>query len=289
VNYAILGANGQLGQAFLRMLGPRAIGLPHSQCDLSKAEAMHAILDSIHPDVVINCAAYNMVDKAESDPATAFAVNAWGVRDLAEICRKLRCVLVHYSTNYVFGLDALCRTPLRETDLPGPVGIYGASKLAGEYLARARCAKHFVIRTCGLYGHVQPGTTRRSFVALMLHLANEGRPIRVVNDQICSPTYTDDLAIATLSLLETKAYGLYHLTSAGECSWHEFARTIFDLAQVSADLQGIGSAEFGAPAPRPEYSVMANEAAARLGLRPIRHWKDALTSYLGSIQDKVTK
>jgi dTDP-4-dehydrorhamnose reductase len=280
LKYAILGVNGQLGQAFRRILGPEVSGLTRAQVDLTRPEEMRAVLEELRPEVVLNCSAFNAVDKAESDPVPAFAVNAWGVRDLARICQTLGYVLVHFSTNYVFGLDRGCRTPLCETALPGPVGIYGASKLAGEYLVRAACAKHFVIRTCGLFGLVQPGSARRSFVELMLHLARQCQRIQVVNDQICAPTRTDDLAARTLELLGTKAYGLYHVTSAGECSWHEFAHATFDLAGVSADLHGVSSAQFGAPAARPEYSVMANGACARLGLPPMRHWKEALAEYL---------
>jgi dTDP-4-dehydrorhamnose reductase len=281
LKYAVLGANGQLGQAFLRALGQDATGLTRGQVDLTQSEGMRAVLEKLRPDVVVNCTAYNGVDAAESDLVTPFAVNAWGVRDLARICQGLGCVLVHFSTNYVFGLDRVRRTPLGESDLPGPVGVYGASKLAGEYLVRAACARHYVIRTTGLFGVVRPGTTRASFVELMLRLAGQAQPIRVVNDQICSPTRTDDLAMAALALVGTGAYGLYHLTSAGECTWHEFARTIFDMVGARVDLRAVASDDFGSPARRPEYSVMANEAYGRLGLAPIRHWKDALAQYLG--------
>jgi len=281
LKYAVLGANGQLGQAFLRALGQDATGLTRDQVDLTQSERMRAVLEKLRPEVVVNCTAYNGVDAAESDLVTPFAVNAWGVRDLARICQDLGCVLVHFSTNYVFGLDRVRRSPLGETDLPGPVGVYGASKLAGEYLARAACARQYVIRTTGLFGVVRPGSTRASFVELMLRLAGQGQPIRVVNDQICSPTRTDDLAMATLALLGTGAYGLYQLTSAGECTWHEFARTIFDMVGARVDLRAVASDDFGSPARRPEYSVMANEAYGRLGLAPIRHWKDALAQYLG--------
>jgi dTDP-4-dehydrorhamnose reductase len=280
LKYVILGAQGQLGQAFLRLLRHEAIGLNRDRVDLIKPDPMREVLNALHPDVVINCTAYNWVDKAESDPITPFAVNAWGVRDLARICRSLDCIFVHFSSNYVFGLDRARRTPYQENDSPGPVSLYGTSKLAGEYLVRSECAKHFVIRTTGLFGLVQPGTARRSFVELMLHLAGQGGPIRVVNDQICSPTCTDDLAAATLNILTTGAYGLYHLTSAGECTWHEFARSIFELAGVNRDLHGVSSADYGASAQRPEYSVLANDAYRNLGMTPIRHWREALADYL---------
>jgi dTDP-4-dehydrorhamnose reductase len=280
LKYAILGARGQLGQAFLRVLGPEAIALTRQQIDMTKPGEIRAVLEAVQPEVVVNCTAYNWVDKAESEAATPFLVNALGVRDLAGVCHALGCVLIHYSTNYVFGLDEARRTPYREDDSPGPVGVYGTSKLAGEYFARTACAKHFVIRACGLYGVTEPGSTRFSFAELMLHLANKGGPIRVVNDQICSPTRTDDLVEATLALLATGAYGLYHLTSEGECTWHEFARAVFELAGKKVDLHGVRSEEFAAPAARPKYSVMANEAYSRLGLRPIRHWKESLAIYL---------
>ena len=280
MRYAILGANGQLGQAFMRILGPAAVGLRRPQIDMSKPAELRTILAQLRPGVVLNCTAYNQVDKAESEPEAAFAVNAWGVRDLAQICRELDCVFVHFSTNFVFGLDRQRRTPLSETDLPGPESVYAAGKLAGEYLARSVSAKHFVIRTCGLFGMIAPEETRRNFVEIMLHLAGQGKPVRVVNDQICSPTRADDLAAATLRLLRTQAYGLYHLTSAGECTWHEFARTIFELAGVKADLHAISSAEYAAPAKRPSYSVLANAAYNRLRLEPMTDWKAALATYL---------
>ncbi len=245
LKYAILGANGQLGQAFSRLLGSQAVPLGRAEADLTEPEALRDTLLSLRPQVVLNCAAYNLVDKAESDPQAAFAVNTWGVHRLAQVCQNLGCVLVHYSTNYVFGLNGAARTPLPEDALPGPVSVYGASKLAGEYLVHAACAKHFVVRTCGLFGMTTPGSGKRSFVELMLRLARESKPIRVVNDQICAPTRTDDLAAATLALLGTNAYGLYHLTSGGECSWYEFARAIFELADVKVDLTGISSAAFG--------------------------------------------
>ncbi len=281
MRYVVLGANGQLGQAFLRLLGADAVGLTRSQADLTDAAQLRPILASLRPGVVLNCAAYNLVDKAESDMAPPFAVNTWGVRDLARLCQELRCTLVHYSTNYVFGLDHAHRTPLAETDLPGPEGVYATSKLAGEFLARIECEKHFVIRTCGLYGQVKPETgSKPSFADLMLRLAAQGKPIRVVNDQICSPTRTDELASASLRLLDTAAYGLYHLTSSGECSWHEFARAIFEITGIKAELQGVDSTAFAAAARRPAYSVLANAAYARLGFTPIGPWRDALVDYL---------
>jgi dTDP-4-dehydrorhamnose reductase len=230
--------------------------------------------------MVVNCAAYNLVDKAESEPAAAFAVNAWGVRDLALICRNLGCVLVHFSTDYVFGLDENRSAPWTETDAPGPVSVYGLSKLAGEYLVRSLCPRHFVVRTCGLYGVWGSGGKGGNFVETMLRLACQGKPLRVVADQSCTPTYTVDLAAATTSLTATDRYGLYHLTNSDSCSWYEFAQAIFKQAGVKADLTPISSREFGAAARRPAYSVLAAPAYNALGLPPLRHWREALTAYL---------
>ena len=268
MKYALIGANGQLGRDLQPRLQGEVVPWTRAQADLTRPAELRAALESLRPDVVVNCAAYNFVDKAESDPAAAFAVNAWGVRDLSLACRDLGCLLVHFSTDYVFGLDETRRTPLAETDAPGPVCVYGLSKLAGEYLVRSLCPRHFVIRTCGLYGVWGSGGKGGNFVETMLRVAGQGKPLRVVADQTCTPTYTVDLAVASAALAATDRYGLYHLTSGGACSWHEFARTIFELAGVKADLTPIDSREFAAPARRPTYSVLSAAAYGSLNLPP---------------------
>jgi dTDP-4-dehydrorhamnose reductase len=277
---AILGANGQLG----RDLGPRLSGevvaLTRERADLTRSETLRTTLAELRPDVVINCAAYNFVDKAESEPEATFAVNAWGVRSLAQVCRDLDCVLVHFSSDYVFGLDDVRRTPYRENDPPGPVSVYGLSKLAGEYLVRSVCPRHFVIRTCGLYGVWGSGGKGGNFVETMLRVAGQGKPLRVVADQTCTPSYTVDVAAAATALVGTGRYGVYHLTNSGSCSWHEFARTIFDLAGVRAGLAPITSREYGAAARRPAYSVLASPAYESLGLPALRPWQEGLATYL---------
>src|SRR5262249_8549339 len=178
-----------------------------------RPESLQEALLQVRPKVVVNCAAYNFVDKAESEPLAAFAVNAWGVRALAQICRDLDCSLVHFSTDYVFGLDTARGSPYRETDAPGPASVYGLSKLAGEYLVRFICPKHFVIRTCGLYGVWGSGGKGGNFVETMLRLAGQGKPLRVVADQQCTPSYTVDIASAAAALIQTERFGLYHLTN----------------------------------------------------------------------------
>jgi dTDP-4-dehydrorhamnose reductase len=272
----VIGAAGQLGGDLVPRLGGGAVPLTRARADLTNADQLRATLGGLKPDVVVNCAAYNFVDRAEAEPEPAFAVNAWGVRKLAEVCRELGCRLVHVSTDYVFGLDAARATPYLESDAPGPASVYGLSKLAGEYLVRATCPAHLVIRTCGLYGVRGSGGKGGNFVETMLRVAGQGKPLRVVADQVCTPTYTADLAAAMATLIQEGRQGLVHLTSGGACSWYEFARTIFSLAGVAAQVTAITSAEFGAPARRPPYSVLRSATADGL-LRP---WQEALAGYL---------
>ena len=281
MRYAVLGAAGQLGRDLCPRLPGEVVALARDRAELTRAEALRAALEEVAPDVVINCAAYNFVDKAESEPPAAFAVNAWGMRDLALWCRDRGRLLVHFSSDYVFGLDEARRTPWAEADAPGPVSVYGLSKLAGEYLVRSICPRHLVLRTCGLYGVWGVGGKGGNFVETMLRLAREGKPLRVVADQVCTPSYTADVADATVMLLTAGRQGLYHVTNAGACSWHEFARTIFELAGVPANLTAIASQEYGAPARRPAYSVLAPAGLTAAGLTPPRPWREALAAYLG--------
>jgi dTDP-4-dehydrorhamnose reductase len=286
MRYAVLGAAGQLGRDLCPRLAGEVIPLTRDRADLTRPETLRAALDEARPDVVLNCAAYNFVDRAEAEPEAAFAVNAWGVRDLARLCGERDWTLVHFSTDYVFGLDATRRTPWTEDDAPGPVSVYGLSKLAGEYLVRSLCPRHFVVRTCGLYGVWGSGGKGGNFVETMLRLAGQGKPLRVVADQTCTPTYTVDLADATSALLNAGRPGLYHLTNAGSCSWYEFARAIFELQGLSPDLTPITSREYGAAARRPAYSVLANPAGAACGLPGLRPWRVAVAAYLSERKDR---
>src|SRR5262249_53174380 len=163
-----------------------------------RPDLLRATLDEHRPHVVVNCAAYNLVDKSESEPDVAFTVNAFGPRLLAKLCAEREATLVHFSTDHVFGVDSARTTPWTEADAPGPVSVYGASKLAGEHFVRAICSKHVVIRTCGLYGVWGSGGKGTNFVETMLRLAGQGKPLRVVADQRCTPTYTVDLAEAVV-------------------------------------------------------------------------------------------
>ncbi|HET6575859.1 MAG TPA: dTDP-4-dehydrorhamnose reductase [Fimbriiglobus sp.] len=285
---AVLGANGQLGRDLCPRLTGEVVPLSRAEIDLDWPDTIKSCLATLRPDVVVNCAAYNFVDKAESEPEAAFRSNAWGVRELAHVCRDIDCRLVHFSTDYVFGLDSDRRTPLAEDDPPGPVSVYGLSKLAGEYLVRSASPQHLVVRTCGLYGVWGSGGKGGNFVETMLRLAGQGKPLRVVNDQRCTPTYTTDLAEAIAALVARGAEGLYHVTSSGDCTWYELAAEVFRQAGVKADLTPISSAEFGAVARRPAYSVLATDKLARDGISRPRQWPDALAAYLRERTERVS-
>lgn len=274
------GARGQLGQQLLKTLPGDVIGLTRADADLTDAPRVHACLDHHRPDVVINCAAYNFVDRAEEHPQEAFAVNTLAVRDLARWCGERDCLLVHFSTDHVFGLDATRDTPYPERAAPGPVNVYGQSKLCGEYWARSLCARHLVVRTCGLYGLQGDGGKGRNFPDTMLRLAEQGEPIRVVSDQICTPTFVADLADAVGLLLQLGANGLYHWTNSGQCSWYEFARGVFASSQRKVAVEPITTAEYGAAARRPRYSVLDMGVWETLRLPAPRPWQAALDDYL---------
>ncbi|TMI82347.1 MAG: dTDP-4-dehydrorhamnose reductase [Bacillati bacterium ANGP1] len=275
----VLGARGQLGHDLVAELrGCDVTPLTHADLDVCDADGVRAALRSIRPHVVINTAAFHRVDECETDPARAFAVNTFAVRDLARACADRECVLVHVSTDYVFGGEK--PTPYTEEDAPKPLNVYGVSKLSGEYFVAALCPMHFIVRTSGLYGLAGASGKGGNFVETMLRLARAGTPIRVVDDQVLTPTYTADLAQAIASLIRTEAFGLYHINNSGQCSWHRFAATTFELAGLKPELSAITTQAFGATARRPLFSVLAHKKFARLTSNWMRPWQEALKAYL---------
>jgi dTDP-4-dehydrorhamnose reductase len=280
VRIAVLGSPGQLGRDLLTRLPGEAVPLTRAEIDLAKPETVAPGVAAAKADVLVNCAAYNFVDRAEAEPAVAFAVNATGVRDLAAACAAAGTKLVHVSTDFVFGLDSTRTQPLTESALPGPVGTYGVSKLAGEWFALAASPRNLVVRTCGLYGVGGSGGKGGNFVETMLKLAGVGKPLKVVNDQACTPSYTADVASALAALVERDAVGLVHATNDGGTTWHDFAAEIFRQAGVTADLTPITTAQFGAPAKRPAYSVLSTDRLVSLGVPRPRPWREALGAYL---------
>ncbi|MFC2106164.1 dTDP-4-dehydrorhamnose reductase [Candidatus Bipolaricaulota bacterium] len=276
---ALIGASGQLGTDLVEILmNWDLIPLTHADLDICDFVYTRKVLEDAKPDIVINAAAFAHVDECEEEVSRAFWVNAFAVRNLAKICADVDCALLHISTNYVF--DGRKGAPYTEDDLPNPVSVYGMSKLAGECFVRSNCPKHFVVRTSGLYGIAGSRIKGGNFVETMISLANTARPVRVVNDQVLTPTYTKDLAKKLEELVQMKAYGLYHITNSGECSWYEFAQAIFETLAMKVNLEPITSAECNAKARRPLYSALAHEGLRKVGLDELRPWAEALKDYI---------
>jgi len=275
--YVVLGAAGQLGFDLVRTFDRpgELVALTRRELDVLDAGRVRAVLTDLRPTCVVNTAAYNRVDQAEDDRATAFALNAHAVGALAATCQALGATLVHFSSDYVF--DGRRPTPYRESDAPNPLNVYGESKLEGERLALARCERSVIFRVAGLFGVAKSGT---NFVETMLRLARARKPIRVVADQVLAPSYTRDLALKVWKVLPRAAHHLYHLTNVGQTSWYGFARRVFELAGVAAELVPITSEELGARARRPAYSVLAHANLAALGEDDLRPWDAALAAYV---------
>lgn len=282
---AVIGAHGQLGRDLCSRLPGEVHALTRAELNLAEPMTLDVLKD-IGPQIVINCAAYNLVDKAEDEPEVAAATNSWGTLHLARQCQAIDATLIHFSTDYVYGLETSRSVPWEENDAPGPVSVYGLTKLAGEYAIRATMTKHFILRTCGLYGVWGSGGKGTNFVETMLRLASQDKPLRIVNDQYCTPTYTADLANAVIALLDNRNYGLYHLTNSGSCTWFDFANEIFFQAGMAPSVTPITSEEFGARARRPKYSVLSNQKWYRQGLAEMRRWQEALSAYLTERQER---
>ena len=282
---AVIGATGQLGVDLCRVFsaqGATVFALTHREIDVSASGQVERVLSAIEVDVVISTAAFHKVEECEQQPAQSFAVNAIGPRNLAHVCRKKNAVLVHFSTDYVF--DGAQRRPYSECDLPLPLNVYGVSKLAGEHMLRLTWERHFVVRTCGLYGVAGSSGKGGNFVETMLKKAADGTPIRVVNDQVLTPTFTGDSPGAVSKLVRTEAYGLYHISAEGECSWYEFARKIFELEKLAVDLTPVSTTEFPSPVRRPPYSVLSKGKLKQVGIEMPR-WEDGLRRYLTARRD----
>jgi dTDP-4-dehydrorhamnose reductase len=280
----IIGANGQLGTEILAEYqrgGNETVGLSHTDIDISSLESTRSVLTAIHPTLIVNTAAMHHVENCEKEPLRAYEVNALGARNLAIVARELDAKLIHFSTDYVF--DGSKNRPYVEADPPAPLNVYGNTKLAGEAFIRDTAEKYFIVRTSALYGR-SPCRAKggRNFVELMLKLAGERDELRVVNDEIVSPTSTTELARQTVLLGRSDCFGLYHATAEGSCSWYEFAQKIFEMAKVRTNLIVASPHEFPAKVPRPKYSVLENQRLKAGGFNVFQAWEDGLRAYLAS-------
>ncbi len=276
---AVIGSTGQLGSDCVEAFaGHEVTGLGHDELDIRDGAAIRAMLGKLQPQIVVNTAAFHNVPKCESQPGDAYAVNAIAARDLALACNEVGARLVHVSTDYVF--DGKKQAPYVETDCPNPLNVYGISKLAGDYAVLSAGDHHQVVRSSGLYG-VRPCRAKGgNFIDTMFRLAKEKPEVRVVEDEVLTPTFTADLAAQIRVLALEGPPGLYHVTNAGSCSWYEFARAIFELGRLETPLFPTSVKEFAAPVKRPFYSVLDNAALRRAGLDRMRPWREALEDYM---------
>jgi dTDP-4-dehydrorhamnose reductase len=278
----IVGSRGQLGRELVALLGPEvAWAGDRAEVDVTDAGAVSALVARERPDIVFNATAWNRVDAAETEPAAAFAVNASAPHFLARAARDAGALLVHYSTDYVF--DGTAARPYREDDVPRPIGVYGASKLAGEHLVAAAGAEHLLVRTSGVFGRGGSEQKGGSFVERILAQARAGQPLRVVADQVFAPTFAPDLAAASIALVRCGARGLYHVTNAGSCSWHELAVAALAAAGLDVPVEPIPVATLRLAARRPAYSVLDGSRYLERGLPPLRSWRDVLPDALAGL------
>jgi dTDP-4-dehydrorhamnose reductase len=282
----VVGAEGQLGTELCSVFADVELhradldGAGHL-IDITQQAQVDALINKIEPDLVINAAAAHNVADCETRPELAFAVNATGAMYLAKACQRTGARMMHVSTDYVFGNRSA--RPYVETDLPAPLNVYAASKLAGEHLIAAYCANHQIVRTAAIYGNA-PCRAKggRNFVGTMLHLAANRPEVKVVTDEVTTPTYTLPLARQMRLLAEQGRPGLYHATCQGECSWYDFAAAIFEETGTQVKLTAATSADFQSPVRRPAYSVLRNQHLEELGLDIMPHWRDALRDYLAA-------
>jgi dTDP-4-dehydrorhamnose reductase len=271
----IVGAGGQLGRDLLRVFqaDSTVIGLTHSQLNIVEGEAVRLAMRDARPDLVLNAAAYTDVEKAEEDERTAFHVNANGAQRIAEASAAIEVPVVYFSTDFVF--DGTKREPYTPEDQTSPQSVYARSKRRGEENTRWNNPQSFVIRTAWLYG---PGGN--NFVEKILKAAKSRPSLRVVNDEVGSPTYTRDLATATRALVKTKAYGIYHSVNAGSCSRYEFAQAIVKGAGLETPIEPCSASEYPSKAARPAYSVLSNEKLESSSGIVMPDWRDGLARYM---------
>ena len=266
----ITGSRGQLGQELAEILprrGHETAALSREELDVADPGAVELAVGAHSPELVVNAGAYTNVDGCETETDLAYSVNALGPRNLAQVCERLGCELLHVSTNYVF--DGEGDRAYEPFDPPNPISAYGRTKLAGEEYVKHLMNRWYIVRSAGVYGR------GHNFVRTMLRVAAERDVLKVKNDEFISPTYARDLAEGIAEVLEAGRYGLYHLTNAGSCSWYEFTLEIFRLAGIEVEVVPIPGSEYPMPAARPANGVLSS-----LGSFELRRWREELADYL---------
>lgn len=275
----VTGANGQLGRAINKLYAGSTeyelINTDVGELDITNVDRVMEFVREIRPYAIINCAAYTAVEACEKEEDLAFRINAIGPRNLSIAATETGAKLMHVSTDYVFDGNG-CR-PYVETDPVGPQGAYGRTKLAGENFVKEFSYRHYIVRTAWLYGD------GKNFVKTMLRLSETNDKVRVVKDQVGSPTSADELAKAIAYLLPTENYGLFHGTCEGDCSWAQFTEEIFRLAGRSTVVEPITSKEYGAAVKRPAYSILENYMLKMTTDFMFSDWHDAIAEYLKTV------
>jgi dTDP-4-dehydrorhamnose reductase len=277
---AVIGANGQLGSDLVLEFSSehQVTSLTHDDIEITNIDNVKKVLSTAKPEILINTAAYNKVPEAEKFPEEAFRINALGTLNLAKICQDEKIRFLHYSTDYVF--DGKKLKPYIEDDLPNPLNVYGNTKLSGEYFALNYCEHSFVVRVSGIYGKVPSRSKGSNFISSILKLAAEKPEVKVVNDEVLTPTSTLSIAKNTKELIQTEAYGLYHMSCEGEVSWYEFAKTIWTELNIKTPLYPVSVKDFPQVVKRPFYSVLENFKLKALGINKMPDWKEALLNFL---------
>jgi dTDP-4-dehydrorhamnose reductase len=274
----VFGATGQLGTDLVEVLRHEnnfeVFGLSHQDADCTDREAVRRMFAQVRPDIVVNCAAFVRVDECEERVDDAFRVNAVGAFNVAKACAEIEALCVFISTDYVF--DGAKDSAYAESDIPNPINVYGASKLAGEYLTRQAAVRWLIVRTASLFGKTGARGKGGNFVETIIKKAKAREPIKVVNNTTMSPTYSRDAANGLAALLRNRATGVFHIANGGACSWYEFAKTISDIAELGNSVYPVSSSEFSSRARRPKNSALITEQTG-FQLRP---WRDALKAYL---------
>lgn len=280
---AVVGANGQLGSDICEAFGSenfQVVPLTIEDIDISIKESVTAVFQKLQDvDVIVNTAAMHNVEKCEEDPVRSFGVNGIGSIYLAEVSNDIDAILLHISTDYVF--DGSKRQPYIESDRPVPLNVYANTKLSGEHFVESIAKKFYILRVSGIYGKNPCMAKGYNFVDLMLKLAKEREEVRVVDNEILTPTATEDIARQIVKMVQGRAeYGLYHVTAEGSCSWHEFAKEIFSIAKSTVTLNVAAPGEFPIKVNRPEYSVLENAQLKKQNLNIMPHWKEGLRAYI---------
>jgi len=282
VKILITGADGQLGSDLCIALKKHELAtLTISDGDIADLDFIRGQALKSRPEVIINTASFVRVDDCENQRELAFRVNALGAKNAALAAQEIKARLVHISTDYVFGCGADPRsTPYLEADEPRPCNVYGASKLEGDNHVRTLCSDHVIVRSSALFGTAGAMGKGGNFVETILKLAGEKPELRVVDDQVFSPTYTHDLALKISQIIETALTGIIHVTNSGACSWYEFSVEILRQAGLKTPVLPITSAQYPQRAKRPRYSVLGHGELRRLGMDDLRPWQEALADYL---------